>query len=51
MLNDYTEVAAADVTALTATAVEASNRMVDGLVTGGEERTYANTLSRSTTSP
>ena len=44
MLNDYTEVAAADVTALTATAIEASNRMVDGLVTGGEERTYANTL-------
>ena len=44
MLNDYTEVTAADVTSVTDSAIEASNRLVDGLVATSEERTYANTL-------
>ena len=44
MLTDYTKVTADDVTAVTNTAIETSNQLVDVLVAIGEERTYANML-------
>jgi len=44
MINDYTGVTAADVTSVTETAIDSSNKLVDGLVASDDDRTYANTL-------